>query len=58
MTREIKNIINEANKNNNEIYTTSKDWVRLSDSQKKFIKQFPIDLDIKNKEVFIEKILK
>ncbi|MDC3144404.1 tetraacyldisaccharide 4'-kinase [Pelagibacteraceae bacterium] len=55
---EIESIINEANKNNNEIYTTSKDWVRLSDNQKKFIKQFPVDLDIKNKEIFIEKILK
>ena len=55
---EIEDIINVANKNDNEIYTTSKDWVRLSDNQKKFIKQFPIELDIKNKEVFIEKLLK
>ena len=54
---EIDNIIDIASKNNNEIFTTSKDWVRLRDDQKKLIKQFPIELDIKNKKQFMKKLL-
>ena len=54
---EIDNIIDIASKNNNEIFTTSKDWVRLNDVQKKIIRQFPIELDIKNKKKFMEKLL-
>ena len=55
---EIKAIVDDAVKNGYEIYTTAKDWVRLSAKYKNTIKQFSINLEIKDKEKFIEVLLK
>jgi tetraacyldisaccharide 4'-kinase len=54
---EIKTIVDDAAKDGHEIYTTAKDWVRIDQNLKDKIKQFPINLEIKDKEKFIEAIL-
>ena len=53
---EIKTIVDDAAKDGHEIYTTAKDWVRIDHNLKDKIKQFPINLEIKDKEKFIEAI--
>ena len=54
---EIDKIINEAKNNNYTIITTEKDYYRLSNDNKKNIKYAKIELEIENKEKFINKIL-
>ena len=53
---EIKTIVDDAVKDGYEIYTTAKDWVRIDHYYKDKIKQFPINLEIKDKEKLIEAI--
>ena len=53
---EIKTIVDDAAKNGHEIYTTAKDWVRINHNYKDKIKEFPINLEIKEKEKFIKAI--
>jgi tetraacyldisaccharide-1-P 4'-kinase len=53
---EIKTIVDNAIKGGCEIYTTAKDWVRINHNYKDKIKEFPINLEIKEKEKFIKAI--
>jgi len=53
---EIKTIVDDAVKDGHEIYTTAKDWVRIDHNYNDKIKQLPINLEIKDKEKFIEAI--
>ena len=53
---EIKTIVDDAAKNGHEIYTTAKDWVRIDHNYKDKIKEFTINLEIKEKEKFIKAI--
>ena len=54
---EIDKIINEAKNKDYTIITTEKDYYRLSNDNKKNIEYAKIELEIENKEKFINKIL-
>ena len=54
---EIKKIINNAIKDKVDVYTTSKDWVRLKKEYQDIIKQLPIKIEIDNQQSFIKSIL-
>ena len=54
---EIDKIVNVAKNNNYTIITTEKDYYRLSNDNKKNIEFAKIELEIENKEKFINKIL-
>ena len=54
---EIDKILNEAENNDYEIVTTEKDYYRLNNNNKKKIKYAKIELEIENKDKFINKIL-
>ena len=54
---EIDKILNEAENNDYEIVTTEKDYYRLNNNNKKKIKYAKIELEIENKDKFINRIL-
>ena len=54
---DIENIIKDANELGLEIYTTSKDWVRLKENHKKIVKQLLIDIEIQDKDKLINLII-
>ena len=55
---ELNNLINEAKVNNAVLLTTEKDYYRIDDSCKKNIEFLKIELEIENKNNFIELIKK
>ena len=54
--KELKNIIDEAEKNNAVIVTTEKDHIRMNEEIKLIIKCIKVDLEIENKNDFINLI--
>ena len=54
---EIDKILDEAKNNDYKIVTTEKDYYRLNNNNKKKIKYAKIELEIENKDKFINKIL-
>ena len=55
---ELDNLINKAKINNAVLLTTEKDYYRIDDNYKKNIEFLKIELEIENKNSFIELIKK
>ena len=55
---EFENLINKIKDNNYILLTTEKDYFRISENHKKYIKCLKIKVEIENKNQFIEEIKK
>ena len=55
---ELKKLINKARENNNILLTTEKDYFRINENSKKNINFLRIEIEIENRNQFIEQIRK
>jgi len=56
--KELENLINKKKENNNILLTTEKDYLRINDNYKKNINFLKIEVQIENRNQFIEEIKK
>jgi len=56
--KELENLLNKVKKNNSILLTTEKDYFRISEIYKKDIKCLKVNVEIENKNQFIEEIKK
>ena len=56
--KELENLLNKIKNNNSILLTTEKDYFRISEKNKKKIKCLKINVEIENKNQFIEEVKK